>query len=60
MKRMMKTDTIISAGLILRTSLGEWDQIKRLIRDNFSDTTIVYQKSSLNPLRIVSQNGEEN
>ena len=45
----------VSCGLILKASLDEFREIKRLILEGFPGVQVVYQRSELAPLWIVKK-----
>jgi len=53
------TDTIVTCGLILKTTLQTWDAIKRSVHEDFPDVVFIYQKVGVGPLRIVSNQDNE-
>jgi len=59
----MKTDnvlTTITGAIVIRSSLKDWDSIKEYIRDNYPNTKIIFQKTALGPLEIISKTETRN
>lgn len=57
---MMKTesiDTLITTALVLRTTVEEWDELKRTIKEDFPNISLIFQKASVGPLKIVPKTG---
>jgi hypothetical protein len=52
-KKNSDLETYVTAALVLRSTYGSFEKLKQLIRYDFPETLIVYQKTSPHRLKIV-------